>query len=751
MDNLSMITTDWRITKASTDAAGVMRWKATTSKFARDIQGDMVYPEFYLKARDRMVSGKVPKPFFSVAHYTVERECLKCRTVYKSLTDYICSGCGRERLIAGRADNLWIDGKQPKAEGIFYPTRLGKAMYLASLEDIRKSLPFEERARISMGFFPDLDGIRYPGPNQRDFVSGWVEHFAGTRVPVIPETPLNVSIQKSIATENIRTRQDDAMSMIPKDLVAELDQMESRQRQNKSGLEGLIVFKSGLPVPADPDERLALNIKSMTTVDQAIELIDDLTNSKGSNQLLVDTRTMLDVMQKALTTVPGNEKAEILARAANLIRAVRDYAHSMIDQPAPVPPTPLSPQTLPENAPQPPIGTVDDQTATLRDLQSGQDNQDNMAAQGLANPNEESYPVDGTASPLEGEQPLTSAQGQVEGDGIVDTDTEFDQSAGLPDDGEEQPQEGDDTAGEPADQQQPSTGGVEQGGEGASLEQGQGAQQDQNDQALDEAQSPQDTAAEAPGPEDNTAPPEQQPTDNVEQDTQDTLDANLPPPPASPEEPAPAAPEAPGKKKKKAIPNFASFKKKSTAAEEPRVTERAQPTAAVKSVAMHPAEAYVGGWSAAVSDVVRNPTLTRPQKKEKIQKALQVFANRIVGIIDSTTPVTQQDLLMVVNDEVQKALAERDAQHRAEVDTLQQQIAELSSDRIQVEINKALATVQGGRVQRKSLTMLPQAGGVLPSTAPQQMALSGSNDVRGASAAEVARASVVNSQFMMRY
>lgn len=755
----SLIVTDWRITKASTDAKGIMRWKATTSKFARDIQGDMVYPEFYLKANQRMIAGQVPKPFFSVAHYTVERECLKCGSVYKNLTDYICPNCGRERLIAGRADSIWIDGKQPKAEGIFYPTRLGKSMYTASLEDIRKSVPFEQRARISMGFYPDLDGVRYPGPNQRDFVSGWIEHFAGTRVPVIPETPLSVSVQKSIATNNIRTRQDDALSMIPGDLVSELDQMESRQLKRKSGLEGLLVFKSDVPLPADPNERLVLSLKSMETVDDAISVVDDLIATKGDSQLLNDSKLMLGVFQKALTTVPGNEKAEILARAANLIRAVRDYAHSMIAQPAPVPPTPLSPQTMPENAPQPPIGTVDDQTATLRDLQANQDNQDNAAEQGLADPNEESYPVQGTASPLEGEQPLTTEAG-------AETDQQFDQEAGLPEGGgeedqmpqeggEEEPdQQGDEGEGadegqEPADQQQPSTGGIEDGGEGASLEQGQGAQQDQNDQELANAESPDDTTDQAPGPDENTAPPEQQPPFNAKKEADKTAKKNVPPPPTSPEEPAPAVPAVPGKKKKP-IPNFA--KKKSTAAVE-RVTARTQPDAAVKSSAMHPAEAYVSGWSEAVAGVVRNPTLTRTDKKEKIQKALQVFANRIVGIIDSTTPVTQQDLLVVVNDEVRKALADYDAKHRAQVESLQQQIAELNSDKIQAEIDKTLATVNGGgaRVQRKSLTMLPQASGPVPAMTPQQMALSNSNDVRGASARDVARASIVNSQFNPRY
>ncbi len=185
-----MVNLDWVITKARTLPDGTMEWTATTTKFARDVQRDLVRRAFYEDAIKRFKSKTVPPPFVSVAHYRAAETCLDCGHVYKSLADYICPTCKAERVLAGVCTDMWIDGRQPKARGVFYPTEVGRAAFESVLLDIKKSLPLDERNRVSMGFYPDVpEGIIYSQAG-RDFVAGWCEHFALTRVPVVAETDI---------------------------------------------------------------------------------------------------------------------------------------------------------------------------------------------------------------------------------------------------------------------------------------------------------------------------------------------------------------------------------------------------------------------------------------------------------------------------------------------------------------------------------------------------------------------------------
>ncbi len=187
-----LIQSEWRITKASTGEDGIMRWQATTTRFSRDVQGDRVTRQFYEEAAKRFKSKAVPPPFFSVAHYSAYEDC-SCGHVFKSLNDYACPQCGEERLLAGVTTDIWVDGDQPKAKGVFFPTELGRETYKQIKSDIQSKTPHDERIRISMGFYPDPGkGTITKSAGHRDFMSGWIEHFAGTRVPVVPETIVEV-------------------------------------------------------------------------------------------------------------------------------------------------------------------------------------------------------------------------------------------------------------------------------------------------------------------------------------------------------------------------------------------------------------------------------------------------------------------------------------------------------------------------------------------------------------------------------
>lgn len=311
-------TSAWRITKATTSADGSMAWQATTTKFSRDQQKDMVTRAFYEEAIKRFKSKTAPPPFFSVAHYPVQRTCFACQAEYKSMTDFVCSSCGQERLIAGVTTEIYIDGDQPKAKGIFFPNALGKSVFEACREDIKNNIPVDERIRISMGFYPDPDGVIFKSEG-RDFTKGWIEHFAATRVPVVPETDLEV---KSL---NIKTKYDDAAAIVPKALADKLVEVERLRRVGKSGHVDELVIKS---------EDSNNVVKELTFEDVTSGAAEAAIKSIAGvdAELIADAVETLDIVKKAIQA-PGGKKNELLARASNLIKAISDYSQTITGMP----------------------------------------------------------------------------------------------------------------------------------------------------------------------------------------------------------------------------------------------------------------------------------------------------------------------------------------------------------------------------------------------------------------------------------
>jgi cation transport regulator ChaB len=181
-------------TKATTDDTGAMRWNATVSKFGQDDQKDIVYESFYRSAIAAFESGERPAPVMCISH--------------------IDKGRATEDWAAGDTDTMYIDGKMPKARGVFANTPLGKTLFAAVKADIDNNVPHEDRIRISMGFYAtEVEPLEGGG---RGFRKGWIKHFAATRVPVVKET--------EIMTEkgNITTVAEDAASIVGKDLAAVL-------------------------------------------------------------------------------------------------------------------------------------------------------------------------------------------------------------------------------------------------------------------------------------------------------------------------------------------------------------------------------------------------------------------------------------------------------------------------------------------------------------------------------------------------
>lgn len=140
--------------------------------------------------------------------------------------------------VPGEPLELFVDGKQLKARGILFDTKLGNAVW-KSLQKDENRTPDKEPIRISIAF---LDLAHKHGENgkvwerksltslcpecatntgNKIYVDGYLVHLALTRVPVNPRT--RMTVEKSM-TKKIQTRKEDALSIVEdSNLVEEID------------------------------------------------------------------------------------------------------------------------------------------------------------------------------------------------------------------------------------------------------------------------------------------------------------------------------------------------------------------------------------------------------------------------------------------------------------------------------------------------------------------------------------------------
>jgi hypothetical protein len=755
----SPILTPWRITKARTQD-GVMTWEATTTKFARDQQGDLVTPQFYKSAINKFETGQRPAPFFSVAHYPSHDQCDNCGYEYKSLDSGVCPSCGQERLQAGITKAIWIDGKQPKAKGIFYDNELGRSVFDACRQDVVKSLPDDERIRISMGFYPDPGGVIYPATSQRDFVDGWIEHFAGTRVPVVPETDLTV---KSL---NIKTRFDDAASIVPKHLA---DRMDSRLRRHKSGAydDDEPITKAGAPKkPQSPaedqlDAQLTAEASDLENLKKQEEAESVSTvrraNAKSDvDPLMLEAYDALESVQKAVVA-PGGDKTKILALAANLVSAIRDYAHTLVNDTVGPAATDVTTQmeqnnpnqTMPPNQPTPPLGEVTDQTLNPNQVSSSPEQAQNSVQ----------TPAVAGAEGTNPDQADENMQDQL-GDNGVPADGSAEDQTNLP----EVPLP-DEYGATNADTTP--TGEAGNDGQGQEAEVG-GAGNNPADEGdlTDEEMAqlgigPEDQAAADQGEQGPPAPEQQTPPETPAKPTKKKLAFGKKPAPVmqsmtalmskARSKPVVKAVK-PKVEKHHFIPTTDNDVVELNAAGE-RVTERAQPNAAVKSAAMHPAEAFMQGWSSKVTDILMNKgQLTRQDQINALKKSLVEFNDGALAVVNKSTPLTDVDLMTTVQQAVQSALEKSQAEHAEELASRDQQLLSLEAKMealtrktVQQSVDSVVKSVIGKpRVERKSFSNIrPAVTQAVVKAVNNEQVLSGDvSPIRKATASEVAAASV---------
>lgn len=756
LDTPKPVSAVWRITKAKVQD-GQMKWVATTTRFSRDVQKDKVTRSFYEDAIRRFKSGTVPPPFFSVAHYGVQKTC-ECGAEFKSLSDYICSICKAERLIAGVTTDIWIDGEQPKAEGYFYPTTLGKAIFAAAQADIQKSVPVDERIRISMGFYPDPRlGTAYHDEG-RDFVAGWIEHFASTRVPVVPETDLAV-MEKSMKA--IKTKFEDAESQLPTELAERLAKSETLQRTLKSGTGPQLVIKAkdrqcpqcGTEVPTDsvdcPEcgKMMGMMDKSAVVLpDELAEKADAVGDVQRGAPVAHEVKpTDTDPVEKPDDKLssndsdlkdekPGDDTDELAEGDADIVTPAKSAVVKHM-------PDSVCPECGAADVDQTHVGRgthkcekcgYEYMPTEMKSMRRDVGSQDNYDADDEEDTEMTDEEHDKKGRRVEAEPMMAMGKSLVDDDLMAEAYEALqtvekamvtpggnksellaraanlvsairDYAHVLADqpgqEAAEAVQMGNEVAAPAV------TTGQQIGGNLPPVPEKEVKERPHIDEATEEAtESPEDDAAETPADE-----AEEGRLHFVKQPSSGEVDAAMKPP----------APVKPAKPKGKPVP-------------------------AVKS---HPGEVFMQRWSDGLTNVIVDPSLSRLKKRELVQKALNEFGSSVVKLINDTTPTAPEDLEDVVKSAVATALEQANERYQKDLAALTATVKTLTGKVVDGEV-KAIAA---RRPLRRSLSAedLPTVSKSQPNGLE---ALAGDQLVKkGFSAGEVAKASSVPTNPLYRY
>lgn len=222
------------ITKAS-ESDGVRRWDATVSEFAVDPQKDEVTPEFYAHSAENIAKGTHPTPSLVVSHL----DDVSSVNVLEPTP---------EVFAAGWATEIYVDGRVPKARGIFVDNPLGDALWAAVKADIDNEVPDEERVRVSMAWHPEKGGVE-KADGVRRHTRGVIKHFAATRVPIVKSTEIMVK-----SDEIKKTKYEDAVTIVGEDLAKQLAEAYDERGQEKSDAGEELLEKSEPETTEDDTE-----------------------------------------------------------------------------------------------------------------------------------------------------------------------------------------------------------------------------------------------------------------------------------------------------------------------------------------------------------------------------------------------------------------------------------------------------------------------------------------------------------------
>ena len=242
------------ITKATQDPDGTRRIKATASDTFEDSFGQRMTAQLYQNFLSRVAEDEpAPGPFVSKAW--------KGGMPYVSVAHYLDQD---GEAVVGTPTQLWVDENKFRFKATMSNTPLAEKAWSAIKKDIADNVPDDKRVRVSIAFIDwehvhadDTHFVRksitevcpvcMSGTKLKDYVKGQLIHFGLTRVPVNARTP--IMIERSISDGVIKTKKDDAASIVGEDFAEEL---EKRERSGIVGKSEAVVVRTAtedVPVP----------------------------------------------------------------------------------------------------------------------------------------------------------------------------------------------------------------------------------------------------------------------------------------------------------------------------------------------------------------------------------------------------------------------------------------------------------------------------------------------------------------------
>lgn len=251
------------VTKASISENGERKIRMSASDTGYDVYGERMSTELFNNFVRRIKGNDVPPVFRSVL---TEKSGWSGGMPYTSIAHYKSGVEGKN--IPADITSVYVDGDVLKSIAVVRDTPLGNALWDAVKKDITEKRA--DRIRVSIGFL-DLkhshgdfvftrDSLEKQCPlcenssrNDKVYLDGILVHEAYTRVPANPRT--DVEVEKSMADE-IKTKADDAASIVGDELAAELEINKSTVGDDilvvKS--EEPVVEEKAAPAPMEDDE-----------------------------------------------------------------------------------------------------------------------------------------------------------------------------------------------------------------------------------------------------------------------------------------------------------------------------------------------------------------------------------------------------------------------------------------------------------------------------------------------------------------
>jgi hypothetical protein len=199
-------------------AGDTYRWGGVASDDRVDIRNTRldlsIFQDFIANSEEKGM------PFLNVAHYQDGR--------------------------VGVAESMYIDGNKFRMGGVFDAGNpLADAMVKTLLADRQQPEP---KVKESVGFYPRA--VAYEDNDVLAYLKGWLEHTAGTVIPVNPRTDLRLVMQASGMT-----RVDDAAAIVGPELAAALEKMD---RSRRAVLEGRSLAIPDAPVGSKTESILGV-------------------------------------------------------------------------------------------------------------------------------------------------------------------------------------------------------------------------------------------------------------------------------------------------------------------------------------------------------------------------------------------------------------------------------------------------------------------------------------------------------------